>query len=107
MPPVKTGGKEVTMFKLKSSLYSLLGLTRQEGQKARLDWMEIELLLKFWATFACHVEATVGNGDDAHDYALSRMGYFGRFLGDEKVKEILDEVFSGFDPLERQEVLNE
>jgi hypothetical protein len=104
MPPAKAGGKEVIMFKLKSELFSLLGL---KGQQARLDWMEIELLHKFWATFACHIEATVGNGDDAHDYALSRLGYFGRFLGDEKVREILDEVHRGFTPPERQEVSNE
>jgi hypothetical protein len=84
------------MFSLKSALLSLIGPTRQEGRKARLTWMEIELLLKFWATFLYRVETTLVDNGDAYDYALSRLGYFGQFLGDEKVREILEDVYDGF-----------
>jgi hypothetical protein len=84
--------------------YEINGDGAREHQ-ARVTRFEMELLCKHWAKQLLAVsEEWVYFGSTGSwemrvmPYARTRLGYFQRFLGDEKVTEIVDEVFKDFDP---------
>ena len=66
---------------------------------------EIEVLCRYWAERLRSVQAILygyrqyGRSEkDIEYYAKARLAHFRKFLGEEKVTEIVDEVFKDFDP---------
>lgn len=68
---------------------------------ARVTAFEMELLCRHWAGQMRQVEEQIQRGPSdtwygrMHHYVSGRLGYFGEILGEEKLREILDDVFDG------------
>jgi len=84
--------------------YEINGQGARE-HKARVTRFELELLCEHWAKQILavseewvHFGSTGSREMRVMPYAEKRLEYFQRFLGDEKVAEIVDEVFKDFDP---------
>jgi hypothetical protein len=86
------------------AIYEVNGEGAREHD-ARTTVFEMELLCKHWAKMILDVDAMYayygmsGSWESRmRPYASMRLNHFTQFLGEEKVQEIVDELFKDFDP---------